>query len=116
MRPIGRSVLEVLETLPTKEGTPWLFSAARGDGHLTDVKLFQRAVKLAEIEGVSLHVLRHSFASTALELEYSELTIAGLLGHRTHSITSRYSHHVDRALVAAADKVSALIANRMEGS
>ena len=116
VRPIGRSVLKALEILPAQEGTPWLFSAARGDGHLTDVKLFQRAVKLAELDSVSLHVLRRSFASTALELEYSELTIAGLLGHRSHSITIRYSHHVDRALVAAADRVSALIAKRMEGS
>ena len=60
-----------------------------------------------------MHTLRHSYASVALELEYSELTIAGLLGHRSHSVTSRYAHHVDRALVAAADRVSRMIAERM---
>ena len=51
VRPIGRSVLEVLKMLPAQD-TPWLFSAARGNGHLTDVKLFQRAVKLAKLEDV----------------------------------------------------------------
>jgi integrase len=115
LRPIGHAALEVLDAIPGKEGSSWLFPASRGDGHLTDVKLFQKAMKLAELEDVSLHVLRHSFASTALELEYSELTIAGLLGHRSHSVTSRYSHHVDRALISAADRVSAIIAGRMAG-
>ncbi len=43
------------------------------------------------------------------------MTIAGLLGHRSHSVTSRYAHHVDRALVAAADRISAVIKARMEG-
>jgi|ETNvirenome_6_85_1030632.scaffolds.fasta_scaffold00069_42 hypothetical protein len=45
----------------------------------------------------------------------SELTIAGLLGHRVPSVTGRYAHHVDRALIAAADRVSATIAARLEG-
>jgi integrase len=116
VRPVGRSVFEVLEKSPIRHDSTWRFPSSRGKGHLMDVKLFQRAVKMAEIEGVYLHVLRHSYASTALELEYSELTIAALLGHRTHSVTSRYSHHVDRALIIAADRVSALIANRLEGN
>jgi integrase len=64
---------------------------------------------------VSLHTLRHSFASVGLELEYSELTLAGLLGHRSHSVTARYSHHVDQALVSAADRISAAIARRLAG-
>ena len=43
--------------------------------------------------------------------DYSELT----LGHNTGSVTARYSHHVDHALAAAADRVSAVIAARMAG-
>ena len=31
------------------------------------------------------------------------------------SVTSRYTHNVDRALVAAADRISAMIAGRLEG-
>jgi hypothetical protein len=42
-------------------------------------------------------VLRHSFAS------YNEPIIAGLLGHKAHSITSRYLRSADAALLAAAD-------------
>jgi integrase len=35
------------------------------------------------------HVLRHSFASLTADLGYNEPTIASLLGHKTHSITSQ---------------------------
>jgi integrase len=115
VRPVGRAALEALAETRKAE-SPLVFPAGRGEGSLTDTKVFHRACKLAGLEEVTPHVLRHSFASAALELEYSELTIAGLLGHRSHSVTARYSHHVDRALVAAADRVSALIARRMEGT
>jgi len=115
VRGIGRSAMDLLTLPPFDKKSEYAFPASHGEGHMTDAKLFKKICKAAELEDVSLNVFRHSFASTALELEYSELTIAGLLGHRTHSITSRYAHHVDRALVSAADRVSAVIAARMEG-
>ena len=115
VRPIGGPALDILTLPPFDEGSNFTFPATRGDGHLTDAKVFRRTCKEAALEGVSLHTLRHSFASVALELEYSEMTIASLLGHRQHSVTARYAHHVDRALVAAADRVSAMIASRMAG-
>ena len=67
----------------------------------------------AGLDGVTLHTLRHSFASVAHEAGYSELVIAGLLGHRAGSVTARYTHIADRALVAAADRVAAIIAERL---
>lgn len=115
-RAIGMAALAEIESAPIRDENPHIFPAARGDGHLRDVKVFRTACELAKLDDVTIHTLRHSFASAALEMEYSELTIAGLLGHRSHSITSRYTHHVDRALVAAADRVSALIARRMAGT
>ena len=51
-------------------------------------------------------MLRHSFASLAADLGYNEPTIASLLGHKTHSITSRTSHPADVVLLAAADAVA----------
>jgi len=115
VRALSRVALDMLTLPPFDEESVYLFPASRGGKHLSDVKVFRQACKLAKLEGCSLHTLRHSFASVALELEYSELTIAGLLGHRSHSVTSRYAHHVDRALVAAADRISAVIARRLEG-
>ncbi len=57
-------------------------------------------------EDVTPHVLRHYHASLAADLGYSDASIAGLLGHAGHSITRRYIHSADTALLAAADRVA----------
>ena len=114
-RVVGSRAMELLLYPSFDDESHFVFPATRGAGCLTDVKPFRAACTKAVLDGVSLHTLRHSFASVALELEYSELTIAGLLGHRIHSVTARYAHHVDQALVAAADRISTVIARRMAG-
>lgn len=62
-----------------------------------------------ELSGVTAHTLRHSFASIADGLGYTEATVAALLGQRSGTVTRRYIHHLDSALIAAADRVSAYI-------
>src|SRR3546814_19076779 len=62
------------------------------------------------------HVLRHSFASMANDLGFTEITIAALLGHASGSITSRYVHTLDSALIMAADTVSGYIQALIEGA
>ena len=57
------------------------------------------------MEDVTPHVLRHTFASVAGDMGFSELTIAGLLGHTGRGVTQRYVH-LDKALVMAAEKVA----------
>ena len=67
----------------------------------------------AKLQGVTPHTLRHSFASVAGDLGFAESTIAAMLGHSAGSITSRYVHHLDTVLVAAADKVAKAIHEMM---
>jgi integrase len=70
-------------------------------------KMWLRIAKLGDLpDDITPHVLRHSFASLAADLGYSEPTIASLLGHKMHSITSRYVHSADAVLLAAADAVA----------
>jgi integrase len=116
VRAVGRPAMNLIEAAPAGEGTVFVFPATRGSGHLKDVKVFRKACAMANLEDVTIHTLRHSFATTANELEYSEITIAGLLGHGRHSTTARYTHLIDHAMVTAADRVSALIAARMDGA
>ena len=71
------------------------------------------AAKAALPAEVTPHILRHSLASIAVDLGYSELTIAALLGHRKASMTSRYAHHADAVLLQAADAVANRIAGLM---
>ncbi|MFG1379900.1 hypothetical protein V5F85_24035, partial [Xanthobacter autotrophicus ATCC 700551] len=51
------------------------------------------------------HILRHSFASVANDLGFTEVTIAALVGHAKGSVTSNYIHTLDTALIMAADTI-----------
>jgi integrase len=85
-----------------------VFPATRGDGRMTGFpKLWARLAKLGRLPpDITPHTLRHSFASLAGDLGYSEPTIAALVGHKGNSITSRYVHTADAVLLAAADAVA----------
>lgn len=116
LRPIGFDAAQLLASRPERKGCPWLFPADRGEGHFIGLpRVLERLCERAGLEGVTLHVLRHSFAATAAEMGFSELTIAGLLGHTVASITGRYAHVPDNALISAADRVSTRIAAALDG-
>lgn len=119
VRPIGKAAFKVIANIgenqsngftmtpPRVKLTPYVFPAIKGDGHFIGLpRVLQRLCNAAKIEGVSLHTLRHTFASVAAGMGYSELTIAGLLGHSALGVTARYAHVADKALIGAADAVS----------
>jgi integrase len=108
-RPIGRAARALIESQRRREGQVFVFPSDRADTHFVAAdKTIARLCALARIERATLHTLRHTFASVAADLGYSELTIAGLLGHASLGVTQRYVH-LDKALVGAADEVSARI-------
>jgi len=116
IRPIGKSALEFLAAQPRHEKCPWVFPSDISDGYFIGLpRVFYRLCKRAELTDITIHTLRHTFASTAAGLGFSELTIAGLLGHSLSGITARYAHMPDYALLMAADRVSERIANALEG-
>ena len=71
------------------------------------------AARAALPDDVTPHILRHSFASEAGDLGYSELTIAALIGHKAGSITSKYVHTADAVLLKAADDVAQRIEQKL---
>jgi integrase len=116
LRPIGGAAVTMLETLPRVDDAHFVFPADRGSGHFVGLpRVLARMCGWAGLSDVTLHVLRHSFAAAAAEMGFSELTIAGLLGHSVPGVTARYAHVPDRALVAAAHQVSARIAAALDG-
>lgn len=115
IRVIGEAAMNCIESQPGREGSPYLFPADVGDGHFIGVvRVLDRVCAKAKLTGVTPHVLRHTFASVAGDLGFSELTIAGLLGHAARGVTQGYVH-LDAALVVAADQVSAEIARLLDG-
>src|SRR5207248_4267462 len=100
-----------------RDDCAWIFPASRGDGHLIGLpKILRQVCAEAGLAGVTVNVLRHSFAATAAEMGFSELTIAGLIGHSVPGITARYAHVPDLALVTAADRVAIRIAAALAGT
>jgi integrase len=77
-------------------------------------KMWSRIAKLGDLPvDITPHVLRHGFASLAADLGYNEPNISTLLRHKNHSITSRYVHSADAAMLAAADAVAKATTNLM---
>jgi excisionase family DNA binding protein len=66
---------------------------------------------------MTLHGLRHSFASLASDLGFGIPTIKELIGHSPGTgVTEGYVHSLDSVLIAAADKVSGAIYNYLSGT
>lgn len=112
VRPLSTAACAVLVAQGRGAPSALVFPATRGEGVMGGFPwLFARIVKAGGLPAdVTPHVLRHSFASLAGDLGYSEPTIAALVGHKGQSITSRYVHAADAVLLAAADAVAGRVA------
>ena len=108
VRPLSQAACDLLSAQGRVKPDAVVFAPADGDGVMGGFPhAFQRIVKAGGLPAdVTPHVLRHSFASLAADLGYSEPTIAALIGHSGRSMTSRYVHGADAVLLAAADVVA----------
>jgi integrase len=116
VRPLGKAAAEVLKTLPHhRKGHAVFGTGDGGEPYQGLPKAWERIAKRTKLRGVTLHTLRHSFATTANSMGLSEAAIAGMLGHSRGSVTARYAHNVDDVLLAAADRVAGAISRAMAG-
>ncbi|HWL69005.1 MAG TPA: tyrosine-type recombinase/integrase [Geminicoccus sp.] len=114
----ARAFLEALPREIDKENrpSPWVFPAAHGDGHAVGItKVFDRVRKLAGFgDDVTLHVLRHSFATLAIAAGGSLYLVGKALGHSNAATTECYAHvaldPVHAVVEPAGLKVSAALA------
>jgi integrase len=114
IRPLSNAACEVLSRASLTDDL--LFPASRADGRMILRKRWLRIAKLGRLPAdITPHTLRHSFASVAADLGYSESTIGTLIGHTQQSMTSRYIHGADAVLLAAADAVAQRISELMDG-
>jgi integrase len=116
VRPLGQAAANLLVRLPRHPKSEIVMaSGPKGTPFVGLRRAFERIVARAKLKGVTLHTLRHSFATTANTLGCSEPTIAAMLGHSRGTMTSRYVHVVDATLLAATDRVSGAIAYALAG-
>jgi len=114
-RPIGAAALELVQSQSRIVGNPHVFTSPLRNSHFKQAPdVIARLCHIAKLEGVTAHVFRHSLASAAGDLGFSDITIAGLLGHGARGVTQGYIH-IDEGLRIATEKVSQKIADLLDG-
>ena len=105
--PLSPAAARVLAELPRIEGSPWVIPGRNTGKHLADLNHYWDRVRdEADLEGVRIHDLRHSFASRALALGESLSMIGKLLGHNKIDTTARYAHLARDSIKASSAKVA----------
>jgi integrase len=125
VRPLGAAAVKLFADLPRANDAPFVFPGARSkEGPFKGLpKAYERIVGAETLEpddkaalsDLTLHGLRHGFATMADELGYTIPTIGGLLGHASGrgGITGRYIKKADAALIGAADAVATRVQELM---
>jgi site-specific recombinase XerD len=90
----------------------WVFPSDTGttplDGQNFVNRVFLKALKKARIEDFSWHCLRHTFASRLVMHGVDLRTVQELLGHKTLTMTLRYSHLSPGHQLDAVQRLNAL--------
>lgn len=90
--PMNKRVQQILKELSRTNN--WVFSSRTGSRvkHYLVWKSFKKACQKARINNVSLHTLRHTFASHLIMAGVDLATVSKLLGHKDITTTMIYSH------------------------
>ena len=116
IRPIGLPVVDFLEERRKTATGTYVFPGQGEDNAFGSFpNHWEQIFKDSPLADVTPHVLRHSFASIANDLGFTEVTIAALVGHSKGSVTSKYIHTLDTALIMAADTISGYIQGLLDG-
>ena len=108
---LGPEAAKVVASLPRSENRDRVFP-----DDLTSSRLYYlwRIVREeAELAGLRIHDLRHSWASQGVMNGVGLTTVGRLLGHRRRESTAIYAHLDDHALQGAADQAAGRIAGSM---
>lgn len=114
--PLGKPALMLLDTMTPTKGNEYVFPSVKAEGYFKGTpKVWLRVRKLAGLEDVRLHDLRHSFASVGAGAGLGLQVVGKLLGHADPKTTARYAHIADDPARAAADRISGAIAGSLKG-
>ena len=117
VRPIGLPVVECLDRCRIGDVGTYVFPGQAEDNAFGSIPSHWKHIfKDSPLSDVTPHVLRHSFASIANDLGFTEVTIAAPVGHAEGSVTSKYIHTLDTALIMAADTISGYVQGLLDGT
>ncbi|MDT0576493.1 site-specific integrase [Croceicoccus sp. F390] len=99
--PLSRAAMDILRRARDLSDSDYVFPGRTGEALVEIKKAFLSICRDAQITGLRIHDLRHSYASALVSKGASLPIIGGLLGHTQVSTTARYSHLTDQAMRAA---------------
>lgn len=111
MRPLGAAALTLLQQIERTKDSEFVFPADSGEGHFQGTKTpWARAIRKAELPGVTPHTLRHTIGSTAISTGEAMALTGAILGHSNPRSTAIYAHIQHEPSRKAANRVSKKIA------
>ena len=112
---LNDAAIRLLRTLPTAQGNPFVIAGKKPSARLIDLqKPWRRIRAAANLDGVRIHDLRHSFASVAAGVGMSLPMIGKLLGHSQPVTTARYAHLAADPVRAASNLIGNAISAAMK--
>ena len=107
----------MLAGLPRLPDNPWVIAGAKPGARLSNLNNSWLVIRArADLKGVRIHDLRHSFASRALALgESLPMMIGKLLGHRKVQTTALYAHLARDSVKASAARIAESLRADMAG-
>jgi integrase len=113
---LSAPALTVLTSMPRIAQNPFVIVGKKAGRHLVNLrKPWKRICKVARLNDVRLHDLRHSFASVGASGGISLPIIGRLLGHTQGATTERYSHLSADPVRAANEAMGSQIAAMLHG-
>ena len=114
---ISSAARAVIDAIPRySEDCPYLFPRRPPTQPIDNIVFHWNRIRdEAELPGLRLHDLRHTWASVAAMNGVDMVTIAKLLGHALVETTERYVHLSDQSVAEAADRVSARLSAALAG-
>lgn len=110
--PLSSHCRMILNSIKPIEGNPYILTGNGKNGRLGDIyRFWTKLLKMAEIEGLRIHDLRHNFASRGAKAGHSLYLIGSALGHSNPSTTQRYAHITETPLQQLVNTVGADIAS-----
>ena len=114
---LSAAAQSVLAEIPRIKDNPHIIAGAAEGAPRADLQRPWKAVrKAAELDGVRIHDLRHSFASFGAGASLGLPIIGKLLGHSQAATTHRYAHLDADPLRRAVETIGGTIAAAMNGA
>jgi len=115
-RPLGAAAVALLGSLSREEDKHFVFPAERGDGYFQGTKsVWSKAIKRAQLSGITPHTLRHTIGSTAISSGEALALTGAILGHSNPRSTAIYAHVQNDPSRRAANRVTRKIADALAG-